>query len=182
MKSKTAQPQTTKRDVLYQGAILDLLKLDDHWEIIEHSDAVCVLVLEGLRVLGVEQPRPALGERTWELPAGLIDPGETPQQAAARELAEETQCAGELTLISQVYSSPGFCTEKVYIFQAANVTPAAGQPEDSENITIVWRDLLETWRDIRAGRIITSAHTGLALSYALGITGQWQAAQAGDTP
>jgi ADP-ribose pyrophosphatase len=162
-----------KREVLYQGAILDLLKLDDHWEVIEHSDAVCVLVLDGLRVLGVEQPRPALGVRTWELPAGLIDPGETPEQAAARELAEETQLAGNVSLISQVYSSPGFCTERVYIFQADHVTPAVGQPEDSEDITIVWRDLVDTWCDVRAGRIITSAHTGLALSYALSITGTW---------
>jgi len=163
-----------KREVLYQGAIVDLLKLDDHWEVIEHSDAVCVLVLEGKRVLGVEQPRPALGVRTWELPAGLIDPGETPKQAAARELAEETQLAGELTLISQVYSSPGFCTERVYIFQAENTIPTTGQPEDSEDITIVWRDLVDTWCDIRVGRIVTSAHTGLALSYALSHTAQWQ--------
>ncbi|MEM7735004.1 MAG: NUDIX hydrolase [Deinococcota bacterium] len=156
-----------KRDVLYQGAILDLIKLDNHWEVIEHQDAVCVLVVNGSNVLGVEQPRPALGVRTWELPAGLIDAGETPEQAARRELAEETQHGGDLELITQVYSSPGFCTEKVYIFEALDVHPADGQPEASEDITIVWRNVQEAWELIKNGQLVTSAHTALALSYAL---------------
>ncbi|MEM6429447.1 MAG: NUDIX hydrolase [Deinococcota bacterium] len=156
-----------KRDVLYQGAILDLIKLDDHWEVIEHQHAVCVLVVEGLEVLGVEQPRPALGVKTWELPAGLIDPGETPEQAARRELAEETQHGGDLELITQVYSSPGFCTEKVYIFEAQNISHADGQPEASEDITVVWRNVHEAWQLIQDGHLVTSAHTALALSYAL---------------
>ena len=101
-----------KRDVIYEGNILTLLTLDDRWEVVEHAEAVAVLALRGASILGVTQHRPAIGKPTWEVPAGLVDPGETPLQAAKRELAEETQLTGELSLLTQLYSSPGFTDEK----------------------------------------------------------------------
>ncbi len=161
-----------KRDVLYQGKILNLVKLDDRWEIVEHVPAVCILALRGTEVLGVSQFRPALSADTWELPAGLIDVEETPEQAAARELAEETQLGGELRLITQLHSSPGFCTEKVYIFEASKLRPAYAPPDDGEKLTIVWRDLAQTWQDIKEGKLFSSSHTTLALCYALGRMGK----------
>src|SRR5689334_19199374 len=60
-------------------------------EIVEHAPgAAVVAVLDDGDVLLVRQPREAVGARILELPAGLIDPGETPMQCAARELTEET--------------------------------------------------------------------------------------------
>src|SRR5438132_7557355 len=60
-------------------------------EIIEHAPgAAVVAVQEDGQVLLVRQHRPAVDAQILELPAGLIDPGETPEQCARRELAEET--------------------------------------------------------------------------------------------
>ena len=113
------------------------------------------------------QPRPAIGQNTWEIPAGLIDEGESPLEAAKRELAEEVQLTGDLELITQVYSSPGFTNEKIYIFEAKNLQAAYAKPDGDENITLSWRKPHEIYEDIRLGKVASSAPTVLALSYAL---------------
>ena len=69
-------------DTVYQGAIVTLELLDGHWEVVRHASAVAVLVVRDGLVLGVRQRRPAVDADTWELPAGLIDAGETPDQSA----------------------------------------------------------------------------------------------------
>ena len=132
-----------KRDVIYEGNILTLAILDDRWETVEHAPAVAVLALRGPNILGVVQDRPAIGKTTWEVPAGLVDPGETPLQAAKRELAEETQLTGELSLITQLYSSPGFTDEKIHLYQARNLTEAEGELDEGEELTVQWRDVNE---------------------------------------
>ena len=135
-----------KREVIYDGHIVTVVKLDDHWEVVEHTAAVCVLALRegesGQEVLCVTQLRPSIGTDTWELPAGLVDEGESPRDAALREFAEECQLTGDLDLLSEVYSSPGFCTEKVYIFEATNLKHAEGTPDESEDLTLSWRNLV----------------------------------------
>lgn len=160
-----------KRDVIYEGHILNLTKLDDKWEVVEHVPAVCVLAIKENQVLGVMQERPAIGQKTWELPAGLIDDGETPAQAALRELAEETQLSGKLESIAEIYSSPGFCTEKIFIFEVTDLVPTEGQPDEGEELEIQWRDLKEIWQEVSSGNMPSSAPTALALSYALGRRG-----------
>ncbi len=152
---------------LYEGKILSLVIQDNKWEIIEHAEAVAVLIIKDGQVLGVMQHRPAINRNTWEIPAGLIDEGEKPLEAAKRELAEEVQLTGDLELLTQVYSSPGFTNEKIYIFEAKNTSPAYAEPDSDENITLSWRKAGEIWEDIRLGKIASSAPTVLALSYAL---------------
>jgi ADP-ribose pyrophosphatase len=152
---------------LYDGKILSLIIQDNKWEIIEHAEAVAVLVVQDDQVLGVMQPRPAIAQSTWEIPAGLIDKGESPLEAAERELAEEVQLSGDLTLVTQVYSSPGFTNEKIFIFEAKNLNPAYAKPDSDEQITLSWRNPAEIWEEIRLGKLASSAPTVLALSYAL---------------
>jgi len=96
----------------------------------------------------VEQYRPPLGKRTLEFPAGLIDEGETPQEAALRELHEETGYVGESGTLcppivsNQVCMSPGLCDETVQCVLVVvdldnplnkNVTP---NPDPGEYITV----------------------------------------------
>ena len=161
-----------KREVIYDGHIITVVKLNGHWEVVEHTAAVCVLALRegesGQEVLGVVQPRPAIGVDTWELPAGLVEEGEEPRDAALREFAEECQLTGDLTLLTQVHSSPGFCTEKAYVYEATNLRQADGAPEEGEDITLSWRNLEEVWREVSSGRVSSSSHALLALTYALG--------------
>ena len=165
-----------KREVIYDGNILTVVKLNDHWEVVEHTAAVCVLALrdseKGQEVLGVVQPRPAIGTDTWELPAGLVEEGEEPRDAALREFAEECQLTGDLTLLTQVHSSPGFCTEKAYVYEATNLRHADGTPDEGEDITLSWRNLEEVWREVSSGRVSSSSHALLALTYALGRSGK----------
>lgn len=157
----------SRREEIFAGHILTLAILDDKWEVVEHPDAVAILVTRGDSVLGVRQFRPAVGLDCWELPAGLIDAGEEPETAAARELAEETQLAGELKLITRFYTSPGFSDELIYLFEAANTRPTAGVPDETEDLTIEWRDPLEVWRQIAIGSEATSAPTVVGLRHLL---------------
>ncbi len=157
------------RELIFEGRILRLELEDGRWEIVRHADAVAVLARdEDGRVLGVWQQRPAIGTRTWELPAGLIDDGETPAQAAARELAEETRLAGTLTPLTRFYASPGFCDELIHLFVADALRPEHGaSPDEGEVVEIEWRDPTSAWRDIASGTLATSGVTVLGLHHAL---------------
>jgi ADP-ribose pyrophosphatase len=158
----------SNRKTIYDGYILSLVIQDNKWEIVEHAEAIAVLIRRGREVLGVMQPRPAINQTTWELPAGLIDSGETPLEAAKRELAEEVQLTGDLELITQFYTSPGFTNEKLYVFEAKNLSAAYAQPDADENIELSWRDIDEVWEEIKQGKVAASSPTVLGLSWARG--------------
>jgi len=155
------------RNEVFRGKIITVAVLDGRWEVVEHPDAVAVLVQRGPSVLGVLQQRPAVGAVTWELPAGLIDPGESPEQAARRELAEETQLGGRLTLLTRLYASPGFSDECIHLFEAHDVHSAHGTPDEGEELRVEWRDALELWNAVRDGELSTSGVTLLGLRHAL---------------
>lgn len=153
---------------VYRGRIVDLVVLDERWEVVRHAPAVAVLARDARgRVLGVVQRRPAVNARTWELPAGLIDPGETPPEAAARELAEEANLTGALTPLAQAYVSPGFTDELVHLFEARDLRPAAGTLDDDEELAVEWRAPQDVWDDVASGALATSMVTLLGIRHAL---------------
>lgn len=78
------------RRYLYRGRILNLALEDEKYEIVEHKHAICVMAEREGKLLFVRQYRPAVASETLEIPAGLIEDGEEPAEAAQRELAEET--------------------------------------------------------------------------------------------
>ncbi len=158
---------THEREEIFQGHIINLVKLDRHWEVVEHPGSVAILVADGPRVLGVRQRRPALDLVTWELPAGLIDPGETPLVAAERELAEEANLRGRLELVTMSYTSPGFSDEHVHLYEAHDVSFAAGALDDSEELEVEWCDAAELWAQVRAGTLASSTVTLLGIRHAL---------------
>src|SRR5579884_1910415 len=88
-------------------------------EVVEHSGAVVVIVRpEPDTLLLVRQYRHPLGRDHWEVPAGGMDPGETPEAAAIRELREETGYrARRVERLWSAYSAPGFCTELLHFVQ-----------------------------------------------------------------
>jgi ADP-ribose pyrophosphatase len=160
------------REVIHAGRIVTLERLDGRYEVVRHADSVAVLVAEGRRVLGVRQRRVAIGRVTWEVPAGLVEPGETPAEAAARELAEEVGLTGELTPLTSCYVSPGFTDERAHLFRAEGTSPLRLQGDDDEDLEPEWRDALEAWRAVAAGDEVTSATTLLALAVLLGARGE----------
>lgn len=163
-----------KRETVWRGRIVALEVLDDHWEVARHASAVAILVerADGF-VLGVEQARPAVDRVTWELPAGLIDPGETPLQAAHRELREEGNLCGRLEPVARMFVSPGFTDEEVFLFDLHDATPCQGTPDETEALRIAWRDPATVWREAREGELATSAVTLLGLQIVLARRGGW---------
>ena len=106
-------------------------------EVITHPGSVVVLpVLPDGRILLVRQYRHATRQYLWELVAGRIDAGENVPQAAARELIEETGYrAKRFRVFLDVFPTPGFLEERMYILLAEKLTAGEARPEEDEKIT-----------------------------------------------
>jgi ADP-ribose pyrophosphatase len=109
-------------------------------EVVRHPGSVATLAVddEG-RVALVRQYRYAAGEMLWELPAGRIDPGEAPEQGAARELEEEAGLRPErMETLSFFFTTPGFCDERMHVFRASALREVTARPESDERIELRW--------------------------------------------
>ncbi len=134
-------------------------------EVVEHPGSVAVLAHDDEFAYLVAQPREAVEEdELLEIPAGTLDvEGETELECAQRELAEEAELrAVSWSVLHVVYTSPGFLTEKVTIFEATGLSPAEGQRDDDEEIEIVRLDLAELDKALPK---IRDATTVIALQY-----------------
>jgi 8-oxo-dGTP pyrophosphatase MutT (NUDIX family) len=148
------QPQQPYDEEVYRGSLIRVLRRTlsapsggrSQYDIVEHPDAVAIAALRDdpdrpgdPLVALVRQERPAINQRTWELPAGVVNPSEVgqPEQTARRELREETGFdADSMRLLVRTYSSPGFTNEAVSLFLATGLQSVAGQtgPRDSTEI------------------------------------------------
>jgi ADP-ribose pyrophosphatase len=108
-------------------------------DILEYPEAVAMVAVdrEG-KIILERQFRYAAGRELIEIPAGGIDPSETPESAACREMQEETgyfpRCIERLT---SFYSAPGYSTEVVHLFLAKDLVESRLTAEDSEEITLL---------------------------------------------
>jgi ADP-ribose pyrophosphatase len=127
--------------------------------LVEHPESVTLVVLDGDDVVLVRQERPGARSATLELPAGTIEPGETPEQTAARELAEECGlAAATLERVGGFLVVPAYSTEYTHVFEARDLSAATGVPDDDEDIAVERRPvagLLERLSD--AGSIAALA-------------------------
>lgn len=123
--------------------------------IIHHpGSAVMMAVDEKKRVLLVRQFRLPAKQYLWELPAGKMDDGETPLQAAKRELKEETGYrAKKWTKLASYFPSPGFLGEKMTIYLATGLTEGEATPMEDERIEKRWFTAKELDEMIRSGRL-----------------------------
>ena len=89
-----------------------------------------------------------------EIPAGSLDPDESAETAAGRELGEEINFqAGRMTKLFETYMAPGYSTEVIHYFLAEELTAFQGEPDEDENIEIVTVPLAEAIEKIRSGEI-----------------------------
>lgn len=100
--------------------------------------AIVVPILEDGRVVMVEQWRPAVGAWVLEVPAGRVEPGESPERAARRELEEEVgYAAGELVKLATAYATPGYSDEVMHLFAALRLEKRRARPEAGEILRVV---------------------------------------------
>ena len=125
-------------------------------EIVEHDDCVAIIALDDAdNVLLVKQYRKPVEKDLLEIPAGGIDPGESPEDAVRREMREETGFLPQkVEKLGGFYSSPGFCTEYLHLYLASDLVPKPLKAEDSESITLVQVPLKEVKGLIASGAIV----------------------------
>jgi ADP-ribose pyrophosphatase len=170
--SAVADPNRTRR-VIYRGLKIDLalqpvVLLDGttaEREVIIHRGAVALVpMVDDDHVCLVRNRRYAIGKTLLEVPAGTIDPGETPDQTAARELVEETGYrAGRIRPIREWYVSPGVFTERMYLFLCEDLEPGPTDhqaDEQLETVIVSWEEALAMVDDGR----IEDAKSMLALT------------------
>jgi ADP-ribose diphosphatase len=162
---------------IYEGNIsirIDRYELNNkviEKEIIEHSRSVgLVPILRGTHVLFVTQYRHAAKKYTLEIPAGNIEKGETPRQAALREMHEEIGYVGKLLPILRWYLSPGYNTELMYVFVATNLRKIKDlrehRDDDEQNITVRSMKLTTAINKCIAGGIDDCKTVAALLAYA----------------
>lgn len=142
-------------------------------EIIEHPDAVVILAFnDDGQIALVRQWRAPAERPLLELPAGRIDPGETPEQAARRELREEVGLEpGQLTPLHEFYVAPGWATEYLYGFKAAECAQSPLPPDEDEELIVEWRTLGEAIQAIEQAEIVDAKSLILLQAVALEAVG-----------
>lgn len=133
-------------------------------DIVEHPGSFAILARPGPeRFLLVRQYRHPARAYLWELPAGKAEPGESPLDGAARELAEETGYrAARLEELASFYMTPGFCEERLHLVLADDLTLGEPSPDEDEAIEVRIVGLAEA-RGMAASGEIVDAKTLLAI-------------------
>lgn len=135
--------QTLNSQLIYEGKVVKVFKdsvelstgKKSFREVVKHSGGVVILAVKGDKILLVKQFRYPLKEVMFELPAGKLEIGEDPFEAAKRELEEETgYCANKWTPLGYVYTSPGYSDEKLYLYKAEDLEFTHCHPDEGEII------------------------------------------------
>ena len=158
-----ADPRLTHREVAFKGrhvqvrldTIVDSEGNTSTLEIVVHPGAVCVVpLLANGDVVLVRQYRHATGTRLLEICAGGLNPDENPLDAARRELEEETgYLAGNLVERARFWTTPGFTTEFMYLYEATDLVKTLTNPDEDEIIDVETATQDEALRMIDDGRI-----------------------------
>ncbi len=147
--------KTIQTKKIYDGKIINL-RVDEvelpngktsMREIVEHPGAVAIVAITlEKKVLFVKQFRKAIEEELLEIPAGKLDQGEDPYDAAIRELEEESGYRAEaLKKLGSIYTSPGFADEIIHIYLADRLIPTMQNPDEDEFLSV----FQFTWEEIQ---------------------------------
>lgn len=154
-----------KHNVIYKGKVFNTIVDEVEYdsgnksvrEVAEHPGGAVVLpLLDDGRIVFVYQYRYPLDQYIYELPAGKLDADEHPEVCASRELEEETgYTAGKLEKLTTIYTTPGFCNEKLHIFIARELTEGKQRLEEGElGLTLKYIPAKEALHMVRTNEIV----------------------------
>lgn len=167
---------------VYTGRVLNLdvdrVRFPDgstgELEMIRHPGASAVLPFvsdpggDDPQLLLIRQYRYAAERTIYEVPAGRLDPGESPLECAIRELQEETGCTAErVEPLTTIYTTPGFTDERIHLFMATGLTRGESRTESDEFIEVVTLPLSDVLQLIDRGEIV-DGKTMIAILFAAG--------------
>jgi len=168
------EEKTIEREVIYQGKVFDVEKHvvslpNGHTsvrELVYHNGAVAIVAFnEAGELLVVEQYRKAFEQMSIEIPAGKLEKGEEPIECARRELEEETgYSAGKMTHLFDFYGAPGFCSERVHIYEAGEMVAGDMNLDEDEFLNVGSLSLEQAVAMIADGTIV-DAKTIMAIQH-----------------
>jgi ADP-ribose pyrophosphatase len=170
--------KTFSSERIYTGRVLNL-RIDEipqprgegrrKVEVVEHAGGVVVIARPTPReIVLVKQYRHPVGAEIWEVPAGMIERGEPPIDTARRELIEETGYRAEsLRFLFSLYTTPGFCEERIHLFAAEGLTAGEAEPEADEAFELRIWPIEEAWKLVERDEL-RDAKTQIALAWARG--------------
>ena len=125
-------------------------------EIIYHQGAAAIVAIDDeQQLLLVKQFRLGAGQVTYEIPAGLLEPGEDPQQAISRELREETGYRPlNVEAIGGIYVAPGYTTEYIHLYYASAYEYAPLEQDEDEFVEAIRIPFAQALAMIDSGEII----------------------------
>jgi ADP-ribose pyrophosphatase len=159
----TKEDPMQPKETVYSGAVISVdveqVPLPNgttaRYEIVRHPGGACVVAIDDQRrVCLLRQFRPAGGGWIWELPAGRLEPAETPENTAKRELGEEAGCtARHWESLGSILSSPGVFAETIYLFLARDLETYEAVHELHEVIEVHWLALDDAVRKALDGEL-----------------------------
>jgi ADP-ribose pyrophosphatase len=164
---------------IHSGRVLDLhvdtVRRPDgstgDYEVVRHGAAAAVLPVIHRQpgqseILLLRQYRYAAERELWEVPAGLVDPGETPEECARRELIEETgYSGGKFDPMCEMLTTPGFSDEVIHLFLAEDLQAGNHSREPDEFMTVESVSMKRAIELVRSGAV-TDGKTALAILFA----------------
>jgi ADP-ribose pyrophosphatase len=155
-------PEVLSSEEVYAGRLVrvarDTVREGDKTyvrEVVGHPGGAAVVpVFADGSVAFVSQYRHPTRRYVIELPAGKLDPGERPAETAARELEEELGLVpGRLEQLSEFYTTPGFCAERLWVFLATDLRETALRREEDEIIEVVRVPIARALAMVASGEI-----------------------------
>lgn len=155
-------PEILSSETIFRGKIFsvttDTVREGDKTntrDIVHHKGSAAIVpVTSDAMIYLVRQYRHATRRYLLEIPAGSLDAGEKPETCAARELTEELGLrAGKLEKLCAFYVSPGFVSEKMWVYLATELTETQAAPEDDEDLETVRVSFARAFEMIAAGEI-----------------------------
>ena len=156
-------PRLTYNRLIHQGNVVEFRQVGLRTpggkviprDLVHYNGAVVILpILDDGRVVMVRNYRYAIDCELLELPAGMIESGEPPEQAAPRELLEETGYTAErFEPLGRFYPGPGTTDECLHAFLATGLAPGPQQLEEYEDIAVTVQSQEQLRRQIAAGQM-----------------------------